>query len=133
MSDALSAAYDFSNMHILIVEDNVIAMKSLRLLMSKLNVQLMTAVDAELAFELVQSQSFDLMITDIGLPGRNGDELTAMIRALEKEQNRPPMKIVGLTGHKLDDVRQTCMEAGMDALYQKPMDLLTLKQLVSFN
>ena len=102
----------------------------LKTLVQKFNVQITTAVDAEKAFELVQSQPFHLVITDLGLPGKQGDELSQMIRTYETETQRQPMMIVGLTGHTLGEISTHCIEAGMNEVYQKPMNLQTATTLI---
>ncbi len=114
---------------VLLVEDNVPSLNVLKIMISHFTQELTTAVDAELAFELVISQPFDLIITDIGLPGHSGDELTAMIRAYEKEHYRNPMTIVGLTGHAMADIRQLCLDAGMNDVYSKPISMQSLQAL----
>ena len=74
-----------STIKILLVEDNVAALKALKMLLMPYKLQVFEAENAEDAFELVKKERFDLIITDIGLPGMQGDELVAKIRQLEKE------------------------------------------------
>ena len=118
-----------SPIRVLLVEDNVPSLNVLKIMISQFTQQVTTAVDAELAFDLVISQPFDLIITDIGLPGHSGDELTAMIRTYEKENQSNPTKIVGLTGHAMADIRQLCLDAGMNDVYSKPITLQALQAL----
>lgn len=115
---------------VLLVEDNISAMVALKHLVKAYDVQVSQAVDAESAFELVKSQPFDLIITDIGLPGLSGNDLTAQIRAYERENKLKPMKIVGLTGHAVEDVNNICLDSGMNEVYRKPMDVNVLKVLI---
>jgi lipoic acid synthetase len=120
-----------SELKVLLVEDNKPAMTVLNLMLQKFKVGITAAFDAESAFEIVQEQSFDLMITDIGLPGKQGDELVKMIRALEQQEERKPMKIVALTGHSWGEMSKACIEAGMNDLYQKPMSRDALQKLLT--
>lgn len=117
-------------LQVLLVEDNMSAMAVLKMMVQKFDVQLTAATDAETAFQLVQSQPFHLVITDLGLPVKQGDDLSRMIRAYEKEKQRSPMKIVGLTGHALGEITTQCLSAGMNEVYRKPMALPTLTQLI---
>jgi two-component system aerobic respiration control sensor histidine kinase ArcB len=121
---------DSDKPQVLLVEDNATAMIVLKTLVQKFNVQITTAVDAERAFELVQSQLFDLVVTDLGLPGKQGDDLSRMIRAYEKENARQPMMIVGLTGHAVGEITTHCIDAGMNEVYQKPMTVQTATALI---
>lgn len=122
--------FQHSPIRVLLVEDNVLSLNVLKIMISQFTSEVTTAVDAELAFELVMSHPFDLMITDIGLPGYSGDRLTSMVREYEKEHDLTPMKIVGLTGHSLLDIRELCLSAGMDDVYSKPISVQELESLV---
>jgi CheY-like chemotaxis protein len=121
---------DLDKPQVLLVEDNNTAMIVLKTLVNKFDVQIATAVDAEKAFELIQSQPFQLIITDLGLPGKQGDDLSRMIRAYEKKHQRQPMMIVGLTGHAVEEIASQCIDAGMHEVYRKPMALQTLTVLM---
>jgi signal transduction histidine kinase/CheY-like chemotaxis protein len=111
-----------SNIKILLVEDNVTALKALKLLLMPYKLHVMEAQTAEDAFELVKKEVFDLIITDIGLPEMQGDALVEKIRQLENKMDRHRGKIVALTGHAVDrDMCDVCKKAGIDELFQKPI------------
>lgn len=106
--------------HLLLVEDNFIALKSLELLLTQKNYTFASASTGEEAWELLKNDAFDLMITDIGLPGMSGTELTKRVRNREKKQNKPYLPIVGLTGHARETALIKCTESGMDDVLSKP-------------
>jgi two-component system aerobic respiration control sensor histidine kinase ArcB len=116
---------------VLLVEDNKPAMTVLKMMVQKFDVSISAASDAESAFELIAKQPFDLLITDLGLPGKQGDELSTMIRIFEQQQARKPMTIIGLTGHALGEISKACIDAGMNELYRKPMTQDALKKLLT--
>lgn len=121
-----------SNIKILLVEDNTAAIKSLKLLLMPFKTHIMEAQTAEEAFELVKKESFNLIITDIGLPGMQGNDLVEKIRSMEKETNRQRGMIVALTGHAVDvEIADRCKRAGIDELFQKPMQPKILKNLLA--
>ena len=70
------------------------------------------------ALEKIQSNNYDLIFMDIGLPDIDGLEVTKKIRALQdvKKANTP---IVALTGHM--HKRGACLTAGMQNLLIKPL------------
>ncbi len=115
---------------VLIVEDNTAVMRVLMSMVQKYDVQVSSAVNAELAYQLVQSHPYDLIITDVGLSGKQGDELTAMIRAFEQDSQRQPTTIVGVTGHAVGEITQACLDAGMNMVYRKPIAPHVLKALI---
>ncbi|EHL32508.1 response regulator [Legionella drancourtii] len=63
-------------------------------------------MDGEAALQLAQTQAFDLIITDLGLPGLSGIDLTRKIRMFEKEKCKPPIPIIGLTAHSEEKIKK---------------------------
>ncbi len=119
-------------LQVLLVEDNRPALVVLKSMVSRYDVQVSTAMDAEKAFELIQARDFDLLITDLGLPGKQGTDLSAMIRKFEHQEiRRPAMKIVALTGHAIDEVKRDCIQAGMNEVFRKPMQKDVLDKLLN--
>lgn len=106
---------------VLLVEDNPIALRVLELLVMNTGGSYKTAADGLDALKLAKEQSFDLIITDIGLPGLSGIDMTKALRAYEKEQSLAPTPIVGLTAHVSDDIRLDCLSAGMLEALAKPI------------
>ena len=120
-----------SPIKILLVEDNILALKSLKTLFMPFKFHVMEAQNAEDAFELVKQVPFDLILTDIGLPGMQGDELIEKIRQVEKETGQAKKKIVALTGHAVGgELADKCKKAGVDELFKKPMEPKLLKSLL---
>lgn len=70
---------------LLIVEDE----KSLAILyeeeLTREGYEVTTVLDAESALEAIKMQKFDLIITDIRMPGKNGIELIAEIMGLRQD------------------------------------------------
>lgn len=106
---------------LLLVEDNNIARLMLESLVSQAGYRFKSVIDGESAFELVKSHKFDLIISDLGLPGISGVEFTERLRAFEVEQDRPAVPIIGLTAHADPKIKEGCLDAGMNEAYTKPM------------
>lgn len=64
------------------------------------------------------ANSYDLIVTDIRMPGMNGAEITEKIRA-EKED----AVILLLTGYPGDPVARRALEAGAVGLMRKPFEV----------
>jgi two-component system sensor histidine kinase EvgS len=80
----------------------------------------------ERALQAWQHGGFDALITDCNMPGMDGYELTRTLRAIEKQQQRSPSPVIGCTANAMEDERDRCEEAGMDALLVKPVSLSQL-------
>ena len=114
---------------LLLVEDNRIALKVVESMVSQTEYQFISCIDGESALHLCQSTNLDMIITDIGLPGISGIELTQKIRLWESQTAREPIPIIGLTAHAADQVKQDCLLSGMNQIYSKPLELKDLKAI----
>lgn len=82
---------------ILIVENDPLNLKILKLLFVNENYKVSHAVDGAKAFELYQNEEFDVLITDISMPGLNGFELARKIRELT-DAKKASVPIIAITG-----------------------------------
>ena len=116
--------------HILIVEDNHIALTIAKTLLINAKIKPTPATDGETAFELAQTQPFDLILTDIGLPGISGIELTKKIRDFEKQHHKNPVPIIALTAHGENKINAECIEAGMNEVVIKPITTEIIEHII---
>ena len=116
---------------LLLVEDNTTALMILETLVTTAGLNFMHAPDGLEGLALAKSYSFDLIITDIGLPGLSGIHLTEMLRSYEKQKGKKPTPIIGLTAHGEEKIKQECLQAGMNEAYTKPMAPCTLEEIKS--
>ncbi len=117
--------------HVLLVEDNLVALRLVESIAKQAGCRVTSAIDGEQALELALSTDFDLIITDIGLPGISGNELTAQIRTHEQASNKQPIPIVGLTAHAMAVAEKECLGSGMNRVFSKPMNLSTMKDILT--
>lgn len=116
---------------LLLVEDNEIALRMIEMNAEIAGCDYTSATTAEAAFELTNSKNFDLIITDIGLPGISGNELTRKIRLREKNLARQPIPIIGLTAHAIVEAEGESIQAGMNQVLSKPIKLNVLQSILS--
>lgn len=116
--------------HILLVEDNKIALIMLENLIGQAGCRFTSVMDGETALDLAKKESFNLIITDIGLPGLSGIDLTYQLRLFENDSNKKPVLVIGLTGHTEEKINQACLQAGISQVFTKPLtpdNLATIK------
>jgi PAS domain S-box-containing protein len=110
-----------SSPRILLIEDDIIAKRVAKNFLQTAGFQVNDADSAEQGIKLAVSEPYDLIITDIGLPGMDGNQFTALTRSWEKIMHRQPIPIVGLTAHCGKDEKEA-RSAGMDRLISKPIN-----------
>jgi len=101
---------------ILVVEDSLTVRELERKLLSNRGYEVVVAVDGMDGWNVVRSEPFDLVITDIDMPRMDGIELVALIRQLPQLRSLPVM-IVSYKDRKED--RQRGLEAGADHYFTK--------------
>ncbi len=107
---------------ILLAEDNPINAMLTRELLRRRGHTVSEVTSGEDAVEAVAGESFDLLLTDIHMPGLDGVEATRRIRAAEEARGAVRVPIVALTADALETGRRACQEAGMDGFLTKPVD-----------
>ena len=105
---------------ILVVEDQAIAAKIAQHVLTTLHYQVDVAENGEIALALMEQNHYDLILMDIGLPDNDGGEVTRRIRLKQWKRN-PSVPIVGLTAHIDAENKRRCIDAGMNAIYTKPL------------
>lgn len=117
--------------HILLVEDNLIALRIAETIIQQAGCRYTSVMDGERALTLAKSIHFDLILTDIGLPGMSGNELTKLIREWEKVVHAPLVPIIGLTAHGLIITKNEALQAGMNKILAKPLQLATMQTILA--
>ncbi len=106
----------------LLIEDDAIARRTAQYMLESAGFEVQAVASGEDGFTLANTETFDLVITDIGLPGIDGNELALLIRNREKKSKKPPLPIIGLSAHVESSYQKEALDAGMDLLLQKPLN-----------
>lgn len=112
---------------VLVVEDNERNRKVVRIVLNAQGYEVLEATNADEALEILRTDTPDLILMDIGLPGMSGDELTRQIKADPQWANLP---IIALTAHAMKGEREQFLDAGCDDYISKPIDTHVLVDLV---
>ena len=100
------------NAHILLVDDEASIRLTLGALLERAGYQVTSAEGGEQAVQLLERQGFDLLLTDLKMPGIDGLQLVAAARL-----RQPDLAVIVLTGHG-------SLETAIEGLHQQIFDYL---------
>jgi len=107
-------------MRVLLAEDNLVNQKVACRLLENHGDTVEVAGNGVELLEMLERQSFDLILMDAQMPHMDGFEATAAIRRLEQDTGAH-IPIIAMTAHAMVGDRQRCLEAGMDGYISKPV------------
>lgn len=117
-----------SSHRILIVEDSVDASELLKMVLCSEGHTVATALDGICGLALACAGNFDVVVSDIGLPGLSGYDL---VRTLHTTLGRDAPICVAVSGYgRLEDQTQA-LGAGFDYYMVKPVDIDALLRLIA--
>jgi CheY-like chemotaxis protein len=102
---------------ILIVEDSAVIRRLIEVCLRAADLEIITRDDGKSGLHAVSSESPDLVVLDIGLPGMDGWEVLDRIRRDPATEKIP---VVVLTAHAEEESRRRANEGGADAFVTKP-------------
>jgi len=102
---------------VLLAEDNELNRHVILAMLKHLGYIADTALNGIEVLLALKHKRYDLILMNVGMPEMDGIEATKQIRKLF--QNGP--KIIAITAYALPDMKQKCLEAGMDDFIIKPL------------
>ncbi len=101
---------------ILVAEDNVLNQKIAYLILHKQGAVVVAALNGKEAVELLQQESYDLLLMDLHMPEMDGFEAAEYIRKVLKNN----IPIIGVTASHWEDDFEACTKMGMNTCISKP-------------
>lgn len=126
--DSLGTELDFQILNVLAVDDNPESLRVLKMFFETQGGKLITAESGKEALNLIQKETFDLILMDMQMPEMDGLETTKRIRSLSNIKKRTP--VIALTANAMPGDKESCLKAGMNDYLTKPVDLDELKKLL---
>lgn len=113
---------------IVVVDDNAINLKLLRVVLAGEGYDVRTAQDAEETLTLLETFHPRLILMDLQLPGMDGLELTRRLKAAPGTWD---IIIVAVTSYAMKGDHERALAAGCDDYVTKPIDTEALPKLVA--
>ena len=103
---------------ILIVDDEDDLLETLHLLLTRAELDVTTAASGQAAVAALRRQRFDLVVTDLRMPGMDGAATITALRAID-----PTLPVIVATGCGTDEALAECRDRGARAFIKKPFHL----------
>ena len=116
---------------ILLVEDNEMNQKLVKIMLSQRYMNCDIAIDGSQAVKALAKKDYDIVFMDCQMPVMDGYESTAKIR--EMEEGKKHTTIVAMTANTMEGDREKCLQAGMDEYISKPINFETMFSIIEDN
>jgi CheY-like chemotaxis protein len=118
------------NKKILVIDDEELIIRSLVKLLEKYKLEVFVAKSGQDALIMSEEISFDLIISDIRMPGINGIEaVTAIFKYLE-ETNQEKPSVIFITGYVDKELEKEARRLNPVAYILKPFSIAALVENV---
>ncbi len=113
-------------LRILLVEDHADTSRALARMLEQSGYRVGTAGDASTALQQFDNHTWDVLVSDLGLPDSSGYELMKQVR----EKYGLGIRGIAVSGYGMESDRQRSQQAGFDEHIVKPIDFEQLDQAI---
>jgi CheY-like chemotaxis protein len=110
---------------ILLVEDHYDTRQAFAAILRSWGHEVATSDSAATALKVLDARPVDVVVSDIGLPDRNGYDLVA-----EARQRRPGLATIAVSAYFTAADQDRGNDAGFDMFFAKPVDLTALRHVL---
>jgi PAS domain S-box-containing protein len=114
------ASHVLKGVDVLVVDDDPDACEMLSMVLGDRGANVRIARDYESALQALRQAWPDVLVSDIGLPGRDGYELMRRVRQ-STPAGKPRLPAIALTAFTRAEDEASAFEAGFDAHFPKPL------------
>ena len=113
----------------LVVDDNGINRRVARSFLEYYGIVIREACDGNEALEIMNRETFDIVLMDIHMPGLDGDEALKRLRTSGSLNRLVP--VIALTADSMHGDREKYLSKGFDGYVSKPIDERTMITVIS--
>jgi two-component system response regulator PilR (NtrC family) len=112
--------------HVLIIDDEPDICELIEITLTRMGLSTRSALNLADAYQLIETEHFDLCLTDMRLPDGDGIEMVRYV-----QQKHPDVPIAVITAHGNMELAVKALKAGAFDFVSKPVDIQILRNLVS--
>jgi two-component system, sensor histidine kinase RpfC len=114
---------------VLVADDNRTNRNILAAVLETAGHRVTQVCDGDEMLEILEKESFDIVLLDVNMPRLNGIDACRMWRQIEGNLNHLP--IIGVTADATNETELRCLSAGMDMRLTKPINAKLLLETIS--
>ena len=118
---------------ILAVDDDGLVRRSLEILLRAAGFEPTVASGGQEALGFLTQRHFDLLITDIRMPGMDGLQVIRAVRDYCQEMKKDPIPEIVLTAYNDEAVRQSAVRLGVKEFLLKPFKIDEFLKVLAHN
>ena len=115
---------------ILVIDDEELLTKTFARLLGKKNYEVHVASRFEEALAIIEEKDFDLILSDIRMPGKNGVETLLEIQSSLEQKGRKQVPVIFLTGFADKKIEEEALALKPVAYIFKPFDTPKLLEII---
>ncbi|MCD6078371.1 MAG: putative histidine kinase, atypical hybrid [Ramlibacter sp.] len=115
------ATVTLQGLDVVVVEDDQEAREMMLVVLADRGANVRVAGEYESALRLLEQSWPDVLVSDIGLPGRDGYELVRQVRQLQQARSAPHLPAIALTAFARPEDQRKTLAAGFDLHLSKPL------------
>ncbi len=120
---------NLSDKHILVVEDNMINQLIMEELLQKTNAKVSIADNGQIAVDMLEKQTFDIILMDMQMPVMDGIQATGVIRQKFSMEDLP---IIAVTANAMKEDKEKGIQMGLNDYLTKPIDPPNLMMVLQY-
>ena len=116
--------------HILVAEDDLVVQMVVNKILTQAGYTLDLVADGKEALSFLESRRYELVLMDCLMPRMDGFEATRMIRKAGFKGEHGKIPVLAMTSLTDPEDRLRCLEVGMNAIVNKPLEPQTLVEVI---
>lgn len=116
---------------ILVIDDEELLTKSFSKVLEKQGHQVYTVKNGSDACVVAEEEDFDLIISDIRMPGQNGIETVRQIQSSQSQKKQSTIPVIFVTGYADQQLEKEARQLNPVAYLHKPFDLSNFLDIVN--
>lgn len=119
--------------HVLLVDDNPVNLTVTQRILESLRISCENVDNGKEALSRLQTSpdKYSLVLLDCEMPDMDGFTVARRWRDFEEQHQLPPLPVVALTAHALDEVDERCLSHGMNDILHKPVTKRHLEEVLT--